>query len=243
MIVQADARALPFRDRAVDAVLTSPPYNTGKDYPCDSWPTWEGYYDFLRAVYAECRRVARGPVVWILPILIDGHASAFFPGYPWRFACPVVRGTEAAMHAASAGAWRDGPFYIGTELMVADRPAEGRNRPSVFFIPQPWIGSPLRNRPLHPAPSPEEYVLEFLRLWPSVRSICDPFGGTGTTAVAAKRLGRVAVTVDLDPRWTRVQEEELRQGSLFDWSRREGNDASTREAPRPAPEGETPPLP
>lgn len=234
MIVQADARALPFRDGAVDAVFTSPPYNTGKDYPCDSWDTWADYYAFLDQVYRETRRVARGPVGFILPLMIQGQAVAFWPGHPWQFAAPVVRATFSALWAIHAGKWQGAPFYIGTEILVADQVPE-RHRPTVFFVPQPWIGSDLRNRPPHPAPFPEECVVEFLRLWPSVRSLLDPFGGTGTTALAAKRLGRVAFTADLDARWTRVQADELAQGSLFDWLRKEGTDAP--------PEGETPPLP
>lgn len=234
MIVQADARALPFRDGAVDGILTSPPYNTGKDYPCDAWATWADYYAFLAQVYQEARRVARGPVAFILPLMIRGQAVAFWPGHPWQFAAPVVRATVSALWAIHAGKWQGAPFYIGTEILVADQTPPA-HRPTVFFVPQPWIGSDLRNRPLHPAPFAEEYVMEFLRLWPELRSLLDPFGGTGTTALAAKRLGRVAFTMDLDPRWTRVQEDELRQGSLFDLLRKEGTDA--------APEGETPSLP
>lgn len=221
MILQADARALPFRDACVDAVLTSPPYNLGKDYPCDEWPTWEAYYAFLAEAYRECRRVARGPVAWILPLMIRGRAVAFWPGYPWCFAAPVVRGTEGALWAASSGNWKGSPFYIGSEILLADRVPED-HRPSVFFVPQPWIGNRSRNRPMHPAAFPEEYVIEFLRLWPSVLSLLDPFAGTGTTAVAAQRVGRVAFLCDLDGRWTRVQQDELRQGSLFDWQRKEG---------------------
>nr|WP_239010456.1 DNA methyltransferase [Streptomyces sp. 769] len=32
----------------------------------------------------------------------------------------------------------------------------------------------------------------------------DPFGGTGTTAAAAKVLGRVGISVDLSPAYTRT---------------------------------------
>lgn len=178
--------------------------------------------------------MARGPVAFILPLMIRGNAVAFWPAHPWQFAAPVIRGTESALWALWSGKWTGAPFYIGAEIIVSDHVPDG-HRPTVFFVPQPWIGSDQRNRPLHPAPFAQEYVIEFLRLWPSVRSLLDPFGGTGTTAVAAKRMGRLCFTTDLDPRWIRVQKDELRQGTLFDWVPTEGTDA--------APQGETPALP
>lgn len=224
MIFQADARALPLRDGCVDAVLTSPPYGIGKDYPCDEYPEGEAGYqqfvDFLGTAYRECRRVARGPVAWIVPIFANRRVVAFWPAHPWVWGCPIIRGSEAAMWASYAGAWTNAPFYIGAEMLVTDRSpwnAKGKPniRPSVFFIPQGFIGPPNRDRPRHPAPFPEEVVTSFLRLWPGVKSLLDPFGGTGTTAVAARRLGVLAFTGDLDPRWTRVQQAELAQLGLF----------------------------
>ncbi len=224
MIFQADARALPLRDGCVDAVLTSPPYGLGKDYPCDEYVAgavgFQQYVAFLEGAYQECRRVARTVVAWMLPLMIQHRAVAFWPGHPWTWACPIVRGTEAALHAVFAGKWTNAPFYTGAEILVADRSPwnpEGKPsaRPSVFFIPPPWIGSPLRDRPSHPAPFAEEVVMSFLRLWPKVQSVLDPFGGTGTTAVAARRLGVMAFIGDLDPRWTRVQRAELSQLGLF----------------------------
>ena len=39
--------------------------------------------------------------------------------------------------------------------------------------------------------------------------ILDPFIGTGTTAVAAKRLGRKYIGIELDPQYVQIAEAKL----------------------------------
>ncbi|RMD49976.1 MAG: site-specific DNA-methyltransferase [Ignavibacteria bacterium] len=41
--------------------------------------------------------------------------------------------------------------------------------------------------------------------------ILDPFVGTGTTAVAAKRLGRKYIGIDIDPQYVKISEKNLKQ--------------------------------
>jgi DNA modification methylase len=64
---------------------------------------------------------------------------------------------------------------------------------------------------LHPAPFPELLPLRLVKMYTfgSVPErqfegdiVLDPFGGTGTTAVAAKILGRRYISVDVSPRYT-----------------------------------------
>ena len=43
--------------------------------------------------------------------------------------------------------------------------------------------------------------------------ILDPFMGTGTTAVAAARLGRKVIGIDLDPQYVEITEKKLDQES------------------------------
>ncbi len=43
--------------------------------------------------------------------------------------------------------------------------------------------------------------------------ILDPFMGTGTTAVAAARLGRNVIGIDLDPQYVEITQRKLEQES------------------------------
>jgi DNA modification methylase len=67
----------------------------------------------------------------------------------------------------------------------------------------------------HPTQKPEAVMLWALGLVPDARTILDPFAGSGTTLVAAKRLGRKAIGIELSPAYCDVIVSRLRQGSLL----------------------------
>lgn len=68
----------------------------------------------------------------------------------------------------------------------------------------------------HPAPFPVELAERCIRLstWPG-ETVFDPFSGSGTTLVAAKRLGRKAIGVELSERYCEIAARRLDQG-VFD---------------------------
>ncbi|MDI6739225.1 MAG: site-specific DNA-methyltransferase, partial [Candidatus Edwardsbacteria bacterium] len=68
-----------------------------------------------------------------------------------------------------------------------------------------------KNRDKHPCQLPET-VLERLILMTTDEGdiVLDPFNGTGTTVIAAKRLGRKYVGIELDNRYVAIAEEKLR---------------------------------
>lgn len=90
-------------------------------------------------------------------------------------------------------------------------------RPSSLLIAEPEFG---KNPANHPARFPLVIPEFFIRLMTSDAEdlIVDPFGGTGTTAVAAERNGRHWLVSELYPRYADAMrerlEEETRQAVL-----------------------------
>jgi DNA modification methylase len=68
----------------------------------------------------------------------------------------------------------------------------------------------------HPTQKPEAVIRWALIQAPEdVRTVLDPFMGSGTTLVAAKRLGRKAVGIEREERYCEIAAERLQQGALF----------------------------
>jgi DNA modification methylase len=68
----------------------------------------------------------------------------------------------------------------------------------------------------HPAPMPLMLAGELVMLAAQPgQTILDPFAGSGTTAAAARRLGRRSIAIELSPEYASVAAERLSQLSLF----------------------------
>lgn len=93
--------------------------------------------------------------------------------------------------------YRHEPIFYGVKPGKRQRPP--RDEDSVWEIPRP------RANREHPTMKPVELVARAIRF--STRSgdsILDPFSGSGTTILAAERLGRKAIGIEIDPSYCRV---------------------------------------
>jgi site-specific DNA-methyltransferase (adenine-specific) len=85
---------------------------------------------------------------------------------------------------------------------------------SKWFSPI-WSDVTGQQRTNHPAPYPIEIPRRLIRMFSFVGdTVVDPFGGTGTTAIAALETGRNSVTVEIDPDYVDIIEKRLREASL-----------------------------
>lgn len=135
----------------------------------------------------------------------------------------------AGLDYARTGAW----VKIGaTPQFTGDRPAagfeaitichpKGRKRwngggsHAVWSVPIVLNRGAASEQRVHTTQKPEELMLRLVSLFTDPgESIIDPFMGSGTTLVAAKRLGRKAIGIEMDRAYCEAAVERLRQGSL-----------------------------
>jgi site-specific DNA-methyltransferase (adenine-specific) len=67
----------------------------------------------------------------------------------------------------------------------------------------------------HPNQKPEAVIRWAMAFVPAFCSVLDPFMGSGTTLVAAKRLGRKAIGIEREERYCEIAAKRLAQGALF----------------------------
>lgn len=205
-------------NESIDLVFTSPPYNLGEgmadkgglrighvgsawsgctlgngysshsdDMPYDEYKNWQS--EVLHALWAKLSE--NGAIFYNhKPRVVKGICRLpFFVDLPIRQVIIWDRGS-GFNHTASA-------FKPTCEwVVVYAKPNFRLKDKGAGSCGDVWRIPPERKNP-HPAPFPVELV-ERAILATTARTILDPFGGSGTTALAAERHGRQWISIERD---------------------------------------------
>jgi DNA modification methylase len=194
----------------VDAIITDPPYGIGFKYESHD-DTPEGYGDFVWGVLEKAETFcAPGSPVFVWQAMLNiRRFHAWFPR-EWRIfaaAKNFVQMRPTSMQYAydpvvvwwtPGGQWSEGTasrdFHIGNTAGIIGR--------------KTWEKD-------HPCPRPLNQVEHVVAQWVRpLGTILDPFMGSGTTLVAAKRLGRKAIGIELEEKYCEIAAKRLAQGAL-----------------------------
>ena len=227
-----DMQELP--DACVHLMVTSPPYNAGKDYDADL--TLEEYRDLLRRVFTETFRVladggracvnvanlGRKPYLPLHAYLIEDLLEI---GFQMRGEIIWDKGSSAAASTAW-GSWRSAAnpvlrdvheYILVFSKASFARPADGRQNTIqrdefLEWTRSVWQMPAVSARQIgHPAPFPEELPRRLIELYTYQGDVVlDPFMGSGTTCVAALKAGRHYIGYETEPEYLRLAEERLR---------------------------------
>lgn len=223
----------------VDAVVTSPPYNTlpssahasglhaerksgrnlwmenaAKGY-ADQRPE-EEYQKWLVEVIAACVERTDG-LVWVNHKVRYRDGVAIHPArmFPFPIYAEVIwnRGGSMALNCKRFAPSHEGIWGFGSPHYWNDK---NNMLMSVWNIPQAQ-----RDRGNdHPCPYPESIIVPLIESSsPEGGTILDPFAGSGTTGVACAKLGRRFIGIEIEPRYFDIAcrriAEAYRQPRLF----------------------------
>jgi len=129
---------------------------------------------------------------------IPGHSTAWGS---WKSpSCPYLRDASEFIIIMNKG-----------QIKRTDRKGHNDITTEEFlkFTSNCWYFSPEHNRK-HPAPFPEELPYRLMKLYTWQGDlVLDPFIGSGTTAVVAKKLGRNFIGIELNPDYIKMSKERI----------------------------------
>lgn len=203
----ADCReVIPTLDK-VDAVITDPPYNVGKDYGThnDSMPDSE-YAEWCMLRVTECLKLADNQF-WVAPRY---KLKLWMDLLPNNHLVVIRRGASGPFRQG----WSD-QFEIALSIgkpakCIPDLWDDIRLKGEGYFFREDAYG--------HPGYTPYRIMERAVELF-SINTVIDPFCGTGTTGVACMNLGRKFIGIEIEERYfniacTRIDQAQ-RQGRLF----------------------------
>jgi len=218
-------RAMP--KKTVDLIVTSPPYNiknsTGNGLKCGKGGKWanaallQGYaehhdnmpHDAYVAWQRDCLHA-------MLDLLKD--SGAIFYNHKWRVqngllqdrqdimtGCPV---RQIIIWKRNGGINFNPGYFLPTyEVIYLIAKSQFKLVPKANAQSDVWEIPQTRDNP-HPAPFPIALAEKCIAAT-EAQVILDPFMGSGTTAVAAKNLGRDWIGMDISHDYCRMARERL----------------------------------
>jgi DNA modification methylase len=234
-IVLADSRDLMeyVSDRVVTLVITSPPYNVGKEY--DENFGLEEYLDYLDGTWRECHRVLRPGGRLCINVTGIGRRP-YIPIWA-HIAKHVVdlgffmRGEfiwDKGMSVGSSTAW--GSWMSATNPTIRDvhehimifskdsnslkkngHPPDISREEFLEYTKSVWTFSTANAKTIgHPAPFPEELPARLIKLYSFPSDlVLDPFAGSGTTCLAAKKSDRHWLGFDIEEEYIDMANKRL----------------------------------
>jgi site-specific DNA-methyltransferase (adenine-specific) len=205
-IIQGDCLQImqDIPSNSIDLVVTDPPYlvnyrsRDGRSYQNDDWNNTSWLKPAFREVYRVLRQNS---------FCVSFYGFIKAERFIWAWKDSGLRVLDHLVwvkhYPSSAGFVRR--YHESAYILAKGRPDKPRTLlPSV----QPWRYT---GNTLHPTQKPLMVILPLIQAFSKVGdTVLDPFAGSGTTAMAAKQLGRNYIGIELDQEYSRIAQDRLK---------------------------------
>lgn len=165
-------------------------------------------------IAVRCRKIGfdnLNPIIWhkIANANFEVEGNSSFLGKPYEPNAIIKNDIEFLLMERKPGGYRK-PTELQRSLSMISR------EDFEAWFRQIWtIGGASTKE--HPAPYPVEMAHRLVSMFSFVGdTVLDPFAGSGTTLLAASRIGRHSIGVEIDPEYATMAADRLReQGDLF----------------------------
>ena len=195
-------------------VVTDPPYNVGYHYRAGGDNRSAQEYDEL------LRLCVRTPSVVVAYPEITYRVAAVLGELPRRCAAWVYPANTPRQFRQIAWFGVDGypdrvrqEYRNPTDKRIAERIANGQMARGYDWREIPQVKNVSSEKTSHPCQNPVS-VMPWMIEATDAEMIIDPFSGSGTTLVAAKRLGRKCIGIELDEQYCEETVKRLSQEVL-----------------------------
>jgi len=219
-------------DNHVDLVITSPPYNVGKDYEIGLWKNDEEYLQFIFQVLRDLYRVLKPGrfICWNISHRPHKNTPVFHAYYMeqigYRFQETIIWQKPDAISPRFGTTYKfPYPFYyypnnVYEQILVYQKPGEfNRRKTEDLKLDPEWLKSKrsdiwemrtVRTHKEHPASFPLELPKRLIQLYSYPGEIVfDPFCEIGTALIAAKALKRKYLRCDTEEEYIKTGKRGL----------------------------------
>ena len=223
-------------DNSVHLMVTSPPYNVGKEYDDDLTTAeymrmlrrvWQGVYRVLVDGGRACINIANVGRKPYIPL--SAFIASEMIGIGFLMRGEIIWDKQSSAGTSCAwGSWqspsnpvlRDTHEYILVfckNSFKRPKPPQATKAPTITkeqfleYTKSVWhFNAESARKVRHPAPFPVELPYRFIQLFTYKNDVVlDPFIGSGTTAVAASKSNRFFVGYETDKKYIKICKDRL----------------------------------
>lgn len=147
------------------------------------------------------------PIIWykIGNASLEAGGNARFLGKPYEPGAVVKNDIEYILFLRKPGGYRSPAVE---ERILSTIEADEHQK----MFRQIWDDIKGEKKGEHPAPFPADLAERLIRMFSFVGdTVLDPFAGTGSTPVAASRVGRDSISTELEPKYVDIAEKRIKE--------------------------------